>query len=70
MIKIIGILIMLWNYVFERSFNLFDVAVFGFIWKMNYSWDNWQFWATLIPAMIVSAIGTDISRKFKEFHDL
>lgn len=70
MIKIIGILIMLWNYVFERSFNLFDVAMFGYIWQAGYSWTDWQFWTILVIGTILSAIGHDINRKFKEFRDL
>ena len=43
-----------WNYIFERSFNVFDLVFFSFIWQYNLHINDWQFWAIIIGSQIVS----------------
>lgn len=57
----------LWNYIFERSFNLFDVAVFGYIWSQGWGLTNWQTYVTLVLGVFVSAIATQINERLKSF---
>lgn len=58
------------NFVFDRTFNLFDLIVFSIIWRFDFHLFDWQFWAILIPGMIVSAIGVDFTATVKRLTKL
>jgi len=45
----------IWNFIFEKSFNMFDVGMFYFLWRADYQLTDWQLWAILIPCTILSA---------------
>jgi len=43
-----------WNFIFERSFNMFDMILFGVICQTPWRWNDWQFWVAIIIGGFIS----------------
>lgn len=57
------------SFLFKRDFNFVDVWTVGILWKTEYTWNQFGFYAILIGGLLISAIGQGIYQSMKEAKD-